>query len=117
MDRSCLRVIGCIEAGQSGDDSRAWLQPGAIEQPPLVEARALADYSRNFPVKVNLIEYNEVEGTGYLKSPPEQVEAFKDLLESRNMIVNLRQSRGEDIDAACGQLAGKKGNQTDSPNH
>ncbi len=83
----------------------------------LAEARALADYSRNFPVKVNLIEYNEVEGTGYLKSPPEQVEAFKDLLESRNMIVNLRQSRGEDIDAACGQLAGKKGNQTDSPNH
>lgn len=73
----------------------------------LSDARALADYSRNFPVKVNLIEYNEVEGTGFQKSDPVQTKSFKELLESRNMIVNLRRSRGEDIDAACGQLAGK----------
>ena len=74
----------------------------------LSDARALADYSRNFPVKINLIEYNEVEGTGFQKSGAEQTQAFKELLESRNMIVNLRRSRGEDIDAACGQLAGKQ---------
>jgi len=73
----------------------------------LSDARALADYSRNFPVKINLIEYNEVAGTGFRKSDPEQTQAFKELLEGRNMVVNLRRSRGEDIDAACGQLAGK----------
>ncbi len=73
----------------------------------LSQARALADYSRNFPVKINLIEYNEVEGTGFKKSDAEKTAAFKEFLESRNMVVNLRRSRGEDIDAACGQLAGR----------
>jgi len=73
------------------------------------DARALAEYSRNFPVKINLIEYNEVEGSGFYRSEARQTEDFKAFLEERNMIVNIRRSRGQDIDAACGQLAGKKG--------
>ena len=74
----------------------------------LSDAKALADYSRNFPVKINLIEYNRVEGSGFYKPHAEKVDAFKEFLEERNMVVNVRRSRGEDIAAACGQLAGKK---------
>jgi 23S rRNA (adenine2503-C2)-methyltransferase len=72
------------------------------------DARALAEYSKSFPVKINLIEYNEVEGSGFHKPDNQRLEAFKAFLEERNMVVNVRRSRGEDIDAACGQLAGKR---------
>jgi 23S rRNA (adenine2503-C2)-methyltransferase len=72
------------------------------------DAQALADYCRNFPVKVNLIEYNPVGNDDYQKSTDQKTEAFKKFLESRNMVVTIRNSRGSDIDGACGQLAGKK---------
>ncbi len=71
------------------------------------EAKALAAFCKNFPVKVNLIEYNDTGSSKFKKSDPEQAEQFKKYLEDRNMIVNIRRSRGEDIDAACGQLANK----------
>jgi 23S rRNA (adenine2503-C2)-methyltransferase len=74
----------------------------------IADARALAEYSKSFPVKINLIEYNEVEGSGFYKPDNQRLEAFKAFLEERNMVVNVRRSRGEDIDAACGQLAGKR---------
>jgi 23S rRNA (adenine2503-C2)-methyltransferase len=73
----------------------------------LTDARALAKFCKNFPVKVNLIQYNPVENSPYLDSGPERTQAFKEYLESLNMIVNIRHSRGKDIDAACGQLANK----------
>jgi 23S rRNA (adenine2503-C2)-methyltransferase len=73
----------------------------------LADARALADFCRNFPVKVNLIQYNPVENSPYEDSGPERTEAFKAFLEKLNMVVNIRRSRGKDIDAACGQLANK----------
>ncbi len=72
------------------------------------DARALADYCRNFPVKVNLIEYNPVGDDRFKKSTAQKTEEFKKFLENRNMIVTIRHSRGSDIDGACGQLAGKK---------
>lgn len=72
------------------------------------DAMALAEYCKNFPVKVNLIEYNPNSGMDFKKSSKEATERFKGFLESKNMIVNIRRSRGKDIDAACGQLAGKK---------
>ncbi len=71
----------------------------------LEDARELASFCRSFPVKVNLIEYNPVPGSGFRKPEPIKVRAFREFLESRNMVVNLRKSRGLDIDAACGQLA------------
>ena len=71
------------------------------------DARELALFCRNFPVKINLIEYNQVKDSGYTKSTSVKTKAFAGFLENRNMVVNLRQSRGKDIDAACGQLAGK----------
>ena len=73
----------------------------------VADARDLALFCRNFPVKINIIEYNPVKGTGFIRSEPARMKAFTDYLENRNLVVNVRQSRGKDIDAACGQLAGK----------
>ncbi|MEI7723686.1 MAG: 23S rRNA (adenine(2503)-C(2))-methyltransferase RlmN [Bacteroidota bacterium] len=74
----------------------------------IADARDLAVFCRNFPVKINIIEYNPVPGAGFTKSDPPRTSAFVNFLENRNLVVNVRQSRGKDIDAACGQLAGSK---------
>ncbi|MCX6304822.1 MAG: 23S rRNA (adenine(2503)-C(2))-methyltransferase RlmN [Bacteroidetes bacterium] len=74
----------------------------------VADARELAVFCRNFPVKINIIEYNPVKGSGFNRAEPEKTRAFADYLESRNLVVNVRQSRGKDIDAACGQLAGNQ---------
>ena len=71
------------------------------------DARELAAFCRDFPVKINLIEYNPTANSPYKKTNMERIEQFKEVLDSRNMIVNLRQSRGKDINAACGQLISK----------
>jgi 23S rRNA (adenine2503-C2)-methyltransferase len=75
----------------------------------LKDASELAEFCKITPCKINLIEYNEVEGSTHHKTTPERMQAFVDFLESLNMIVNIRRSRGQDIDAACGQLACKSG--------
>lgn len=74
----------------------------------LEEARALADYCKQFPIKINIIEYNEVKGSEFHTASDKNTEAFVKFLESKNMVVNIRRSKGKDIDAACGQLAAKK---------
>ena len=73
----------------------------------LADARQLAEFCRITPCKVNLIEYNEVEGSPYKRSNRNRFEEFAGFLESKNMVVNIRRSRGHDIAAACGQLAGQ----------
>ena len=67
-------------------------------------ARRLAAFCRISPCKVNLIEYNTVDGFDFEKSTKENTEDFIEFLEHRNIIVHLRRSKGKDIDAACGQL-------------
>ncbi len=74
----------------------------------LNDAQELAAFCKNFPVKINLIQYNEVVGIPYKKPSPEIVTDFGSFLENKNLIVNIRRSRGNDIAAACGQLANKK---------
>ncbi len=74
----------------------------------LADAKDLAVFCRNFPVKINLIEYNPVKGSAFEKPDPQKTAAFHDFLERKNMVVNIRKSRGKDIEAACGQLAAKK---------
>lgn len=69
----------------------------------LEDAEKLCQFCKAFPVKINLINYNSTD-TKYRKSTPEQTRGFVRYLESKNLIVNLRQSRGQDIAAACGQL-------------
>ncbi len=68
------------------------------------DAEKLARFCRPFPVKINIIEYNETQGGLYHRSYPNQREEFIECLKSHNMVVNVRQSRGQDIAAACGQL-------------
>jgi 23S rRNA (adenine2503-C2)-methyltransferase len=72
------------------------------------DAADLASFCRNFPVKINLIEYNTVENTGFRPPEAAKVKAFHDFLETKNIVVNIRKSRGKEIDAACGQLALKQ---------
>ncbi|MSQ78752.1 MAG: 23S rRNA (adenine(2503)-C(2))-methyltransferase RlmN [Flavobacteriaceae bacterium] len=73
----------------------------------LDDAADLARFARNVPVKINLIEYNPIGDGLFQNAKADRIEDFRDFLESRNLIVNIRRSRGKDIDAACGQLANK----------
>ena len=73
----------------------------------LDDAKALALFCRQFPVKINIIEYNEVANAPYRHSPDASRDQFVRYLESKNIVVNIRRSKGKDIDAACGQLANK----------
>lgn len=75
----------------------------------VADAEKLAVFCRAFPVKVNLIAYNPVAELPFRASAEDAVSKFVAVLESKNMLVQLRRSRGQDIQAACGQLAGKRG--------
>jgi 23S rRNA (adenine2503-C2)-methyltransferase len=74
----------------------------------ILDARELTIFCKSFPVKINLIEYNSTHHPVFQKSQPGKMIAFKEFLEKKNLIVNIRKSRGEDIAAACGQLALKE---------
>ena len=67
-------------------------------------ARALARVAAWAPSKVNLILYNSVEGSPFRRTSEAGVERFIRTLVARGVIVTVRRSRGQDIDAACGQL-------------
>ena len=71
------------------------------------DARELAIFAKAIPCKINIIEYNPIDGGIFQQADPEKVTAFAEYLEAKNIIVNIRRSRGKDIDAACGQLANK----------
>lgn len=74
----------------------------------LEDASELAAFCKHFPVKVNIIEYNPVERSFLERADNEDMERFVTFLREKiNIIVNVRRSRGKDIDAACGQLANK----------
>ena len=71
------------------------------------DVRELAAFTKAFPCKINVIEYNPVEGLNFQRPEKDRFDKFVDFLKSRNLIVMVRRSRGKDIDAACGQLATK----------
>lgn len=73
----------------------------------LDDAKKLLKLCRQFPVKVNIIEYNPIDGSSFLKSAEHRIDEFANYLNSRGVTVTVRRSRGKDIDAACGQLANK----------
>ncbi len=73
----------------------------------LEDAKDLYNFTKHVPSKINLIEYNLVDGLDYDKSSVEKVNLFIEYLERRGLNVGIRKSRGEDINAACGQLANK----------
>jgi 23S rRNA (adenine2503-C2)-methyltransferase len=71
------------------------------------QARALAQLLAGHPAKVNLIPFNPFPGTSYRRSPQATVHAFRDELLRRGVLATVRRTRGDDIDAACGQLVGR----------
>lgn len=71
------------------------------------DAQELAAFARCVPCKINIIEYNTIDGGEFQQASKANVDAFAAYIESKNLVVNVRRSRGKDIDAACGQLANK----------
>ena len=73
----------------------------------LEDAKELAEFAKVVPVKINLIEYNPIDDGEFLQTTEDRLQNFKQYLWEKGLQVNLRRSRGKDIDAACGQLANK----------
>lgn len=73
----------------------------------LQDAKELAVFARKVPTKINLIEYNSIGDSMFNNTSEEKLNKFFQYLAKEGHIVNLRRSRGKDIDAACGQLANK----------
>ena len=71
------------------------------------QARALAQLLKGHPAKVNLIPFNPFPGTRYRRSPASVIQRFRDELLRQGVLATVRRTRGDDIDAACGQLAGR----------
>lgn len=71
------------------------------------DARALLHLVRHVPCKFNLIPFNPFPASGFHRSPAERVRRFASILVNGGIVTTTRKTRGDDIDAACGQLAGK----------
>jgi 23S rRNA (adenine2503-C2)-methyltransferase len=71
------------------------------------DAKKLVKLCKRFPVRVNIIEYNPIDGASFVKSSEDQIDEFAKYLRDHEVMVTVRRSRGKDIDAACGQLANK----------
>jgi 23S rRNA (adenine2503-C2)-methyltransferase len=72
------------------------------------DAKNLVKLCKSFPVKVNIIEYNPIEGLNFIKADENKINVFAQYLRNQDVMVTVRRSRGKDIDAACGQLANKE---------
>jgi len=68
---------------------------------------ALVKFCKAIPCKVNIIEYNPIDDSDFQQASGEAIKNYMYHLERNKIVVNLRKSRGKDIDAACGQLANK----------
>lgn len=71
------------------------------------DAQELAEFAKCVPCKINIIEYNPIDDSEFQQADRAKVDNFAAYLEAKNLVVNVRRSRGKDIDAACGQLANK----------
>jgi 23S rRNA (adenine2503-C2)-methyltransferase len=74
----------------------------------LDDAANLVKLCKHFPVRVNIIEYNPIDGAPFLKSTEHRIDDFAQYLRDHDVMATVRRSRGKDIDAACGQLANKE---------
>lgn len=70
-------------------------------------AKALIRLLEGTPSKINLIPFNPFPGSSYRTSPEDRIEAFRQRLLRSGIMAITRKTRGDDIDAACGQLVGK----------
>ena len=69
-------------------------------------ARELAELLKDFPCKINLIPFNPFELSDYRRPSRKAIDRFWEILVKAGHVVTVRNTRGDDIDAACGQLAG-----------
>ena len=74
----------------------------------LEDAEELYAFTKHIPCKVNIIEYNPIDHANYANASEDAIDRFQQYLERKGVVTNVRRSRGKDIDAACGQLAGKE---------
>jgi 23S rRNA (adenine2503-C2)-methyltransferase len=79
------------------------------------QADALVRLVRDVPCKFNLIPFNPFPGTEFAVSPRERIVAFQRRLMDAGLVTTIRRTRGDDIDAACGQLAGRVRNRVLRP--
>lgn len=70
-------------------------------------AKALAKFCKIIPSKVNLIQYNPIDAGEFRQASQEAIDLYVKILEGQGIVAKIRKSRGQDIDAACGQLANK----------
>jgi 23S rRNA (adenine2503-C2)-methyltransferase len=79
------------------------------------QAKALVNLVKNrLPVKFNLIPFNPFPESGLKRSADARVRAFGEVLLEAGLVTTIRKTRGDDIDAACGQLAGEVQDRTDA---
>ncbi len=71
------------------------------------DARTLVALTQDVPCKFNLIPFNPFPKSGFRRSPAERIRRFAEILLSAGIVTTTRKTRGDDIDAACGQLAGQ----------
>jgi 23S rRNA (adenine2503-C2)-methyltransferase len=71
------------------------------------DVEALIKFCKVIPCKVNIIEYNSIDDPRFEQASKDAIDMYEHELEKNRIIVNIRRSRGKDIDAACGQLANK----------
>jgi 23S rRNA (adenine2503-C2)-methyltransferase len=71
------------------------------------DARALLGLIDEVSCKVNLIPFNSFPNSGFRRSPSDRIRRFAEQLQSAGVVTTTRKTRGDNIDAACGQLAGK----------
>ncbi len=72
-----------------------------------VHAQELIELVRDVPCKFNLIPFNPFPNSGYERSSADNIRVFREILQQAGLVVTVRKTRGDDIDAACGQLAGQ----------
>lgn len=70
-------------------------------------ARELVSLVKGVACKFNLIPFNPFQDSGFDRSPPHRIAAFRDILMQAGLVTTVRKTRGDDIDGACGQLAGQ----------
>ncbi|MEX0959745.1 MAG: 23S rRNA (adenine(2503)-C(2))-methyltransferase RlmN [Burkholderiales bacterium] len=118
-------MAACQRYLESSDDKQApadvkWQRQGAprdfitfeyvmldgVNDAP-AHARELLALTRDVPCKFNLIPFNPFPDSGFRRSPRQRVRAFQEILLGAGAVATVRKTRGDDIDGACGQLAGK----------
>jgi len=110
---ACLRYV---EAAPRGYVMFEYVMLAGVND-NVFQARELAALVKDVPCKVNLIPFNPFPGVQYERSSPGAIDRFREVLMQAGLIATVRKTRGDDIDAACGQLAGQVQDRTKRTRH